>query len=189
MCALPRCTCSRASFPPPMLMPSNITSWTRLAWEASLAPRETLHMQVVNPDSVEVIDGFIDLDEAGLEAFLSERGLAMDLADIAFFQSYFQKKRAATPPLPKSRLSTRTGPTTCRHTTFGTELTDIAVDRRRCMRLLPSTNTWPCVAELWAASDKPVCLHRHGHHWREVPQGQGHPEESRRVSRKSTPAR
>lgn len=49
-------------------------------------------MQVVNPDPVEVIDGFIDLDEAGLEAFLSERGLAMDLADIAFFQSYFQKE-------------------------------------------------------------------------------------------------
>ena len=35
------------------------------AREASLAPRETLHMQVVNPDPVEVIDGFIDLDEAG----------------------------------------------------------------------------------------------------------------------------
>ena len=50
------------------------------AREASLAPRETLHMQVVNPDPVEVIDGFIDLDEPGLEAFLSERGLAMDLA-------------------------------------------------------------------------------------------------------------
>ena len=29
------------------------------AREASLAPRETLHMQDVNPDPVEVIDGFI----------------------------------------------------------------------------------------------------------------------------------
>ena len=57
------------------------------AREASLAPRETLHMQVVNPDPVEVIDGFIDLDEPGLEAFLSERGLAMDLADITFVQN------------------------------------------------------------------------------------------------------
>ncbi len=52
--------------------------------EASLVLRDTLSMQIPEPQPVEVVDGFIDLDEAGLNQFLADRGLAMDLADITF---------------------------------------------------------------------------------------------------------
>ena len=38
---------------------------------------------------VETVEGFLDLDEAGLAAFIADRGLAMDLADLAFCQRYF----------------------------------------------------------------------------------------------------
>ncbi len=101
MCAPPRCTCSRASFPPLMLIPSSITSSIRLKPVRHLLRRARLCIcRSGTPIPSKLVDGFIDLDEAGLEAFLSERGLAMDLADITFFQSYF-KKRAATPPLPR----------------------------------------------------------------------------------------
>ena len=59
------------------------------AREASLEPRETLHMEQPVPPMVETVEGFLDLDEAGLAAFIADRGLAMDLADLAFCQRYF----------------------------------------------------------------------------------------------------
>src|SRR5699024_1569071 len=52
--------------------------------EASLALRDTLQMEQPEPADVEVLEGFLQLDEAGLAAFLDARGLAMDLADIVF---------------------------------------------------------------------------------------------------------
>ena len=57
---------------------------------ASLDLPETLYMETPEPQPVEVLDGFRELDEAGLAAFISERGLAMDEADIAFCQQYFR---------------------------------------------------------------------------------------------------
>ena len=57
--------------------------------EACLVARETLQIAHPTPKPVEVIEGFLDLDEAGLSQFIEERGLAMDLADIAFCQQYF----------------------------------------------------------------------------------------------------
>ena len=124
------------------------------AREASLAPRETLHMQVVNPDPVEVIDGFIDLDEAGLEAFLSERGLAMDLADIAFFQSYFQKE-GRNPTITEVKVVDTYWSDHCRHTTFGTELTDIAIDDA-CVQA--AFDKYLAMRAELGREHKPVCL-------------------------------
>ena len=124
------------------------------AREASLAPRETLHMQVVNPDPVEVIDGFIDLDEAGLAAFLSERGLAMDLADITFFQSYFQKE-GRNPTITEVKVVDTYWSDHCRHTTFGTELTDIAIDDA-CVQA--AFDKYLAMRAELGREHKPVCL-------------------------------
>ena len=38
-------------------------------------------MQVAKPAKVEVVAGFDELDDEGLQRFIDERGLAMDLAD------------------------------------------------------------------------------------------------------------
>lgn len=46
------------------------------AREATLELHATLKMEFPTPDPVEVVEGFIDLDTAGLEAFIAERGLA-----------------------------------------------------------------------------------------------------------------
>ncbi|MDO4590213.1 MAG: phosphoribosylformylglycinamidine synthase, partial [Slackia sp.] len=54
------------------------------AREASLEVRDTLKMEQPAPGAVEIVEGFRELDEAGLAAFIAERGLAMDEADIAF---------------------------------------------------------------------------------------------------------
>jgi phosphoribosylformylglycinamidine synthase len=63
------------------------------AREASLAPKATLKMKTAAPASIERLDGFCKLDQAGLEDFISARGLAMDLADIQYCQRYFRGKR------------------------------------------------------------------------------------------------
>ena len=60
------------------------------AREASLEKPETLQMQYDIPTEVKTLDGFLELDRAGLEAFVRDYGLAMDADDIAFCQNYFK---------------------------------------------------------------------------------------------------
>ena len=58
--------------------------------EASLELPETLTPDYRIPDSVEVLEGFTELDDAGLDAFIRARGLAMDEGDIRFCRDYFR---------------------------------------------------------------------------------------------------
>lgn len=95
--------------------------------EASLALLETLTVEYPEPADVEVIEGFIDLDEAGLAQFLQDRGLAMDLADITFFQQHF-KDEGRNPTITEVKVVDTYWSDHCRHTTFGTELTNIQID-------------------------------------------------------------
>ncbi|MBM6698808.1 phosphoribosylformylglycinamidine synthase [Bifidobacterium pullorum subsp. saeculare] len=95
--------------------------------EASLAARETLKTAVPTPGKVEVIDGFRDMDAAAAARFIDERGLAMDLADLEFCQAYFREQRR-DPTITEIRVIDTYWSDHCRHTTFGTELTDVAID-------------------------------------------------------------
>ena len=56
------------------------------AREASLELPETLTVQYDIPTEVATLEGFLDLDRAGLEKFVRDYGLAMDADDIAFCQ-------------------------------------------------------------------------------------------------------
>lgn len=96
--------------------------------EASLALRDTLAMQIPEPRPVEVVEGFIALDEAGLAQFLADRGLAMDLADITFFQKYFRETEKRNPTITEIKVVDTYWSDHCRHTTFGTELTNVQID-------------------------------------------------------------
>ena len=94
---------------------------------ATLELPETLTQDVPEPEPVEVIDGFRELDEAGLAAFIAERGLAMDEADIAFCQQYF-KDEDRDPTITEIRVIDTYWSDHCRHTTFGTVLENIEID-------------------------------------------------------------
>ena len=94
---------------------------------ASLDLPETLHMETPEPAPVEVLDGFRELDEAGLAAFISERGLAMDEADIAFCQQYFRDEDR-DPTITEIRVIDTYWSDHCRHTTFGTVLDDVTIE-------------------------------------------------------------
>ena len=94
---------------------------------ASLDLPETLHMETPEPQPVEVLDGFRELDEAGLAAFIADRGLAMDEADIAFCQQYFRDEDR-DPTITEIRVIDTYWSDHCRHTTFGTVLDDVTID-------------------------------------------------------------
>ena len=91
------------------------------AREASLEPKQTLKANVPESEPVEVLDGFLELSEAELQAFIDERGLAMDLADIKFCQEYFAGE-GRVPTITEIKMIDTYWSDHCRHTTFGTRL-------------------------------------------------------------------
>ncbi|QWT17979.1 phosphoribosylformylglycinamidine synthase [Collinsella sp. zg1085] len=87
---------------------------------------QTLQQELIAPGSVEVLSGFCELDAKGRAALIVERGLAMDEADLAFSQAYFQSEKR-DPTITELRVIDTYWSDHCRHTTFGTELTNISI--------------------------------------------------------------
>ena len=97
------------------------------AREASLEKPETLHVDYELPDSVETLADFNALDDAGLAAFIAERGLAMDLDDIRFCRDYFRSEGRA-PTITEIRIIDTYWSDHCRHTTFMTTIDEARFD-------------------------------------------------------------
>lgn len=97
------------------------------AREASLDEVTSLQHEAVVPADVEVLSSFNDLDAQGLQDFIRTRGLAMDLADAQFCQQYFRYEQR-NPTITEIRVIDTYWSDHCRHTTFGTELTNITID-------------------------------------------------------------
>ena len=93
------------------------------AREASLEKPETLVVKYDIPTTVRTLDGFNDLDRAGLEKFVADYGLAMDADDIAFCQSYFRSEKR-DPTITEIRMIDTYWSDHCRHTTFLTVIDD-----------------------------------------------------------------
>ncbi len=92
--------------------------------EAALEKPETLQTAYEIPTEVATMDGFIELDEAGLADFIKQYGLAMDLADITFCQGYF-KTENRNPTITEIRMIDTYWSDHCRHTTFNTVIDDV----------------------------------------------------------------
>ena len=74
-----------------------------------------------------MLEGFCELDEAGLADMIARLGLAMDLADITFCQEYFRDEDR-DPSITEIRVIDTYWSDHCRHTTFGTVLDDVQID-------------------------------------------------------------
>ena len=93
--------------------------------EAVITKPEALDMESIVPADVEVVEGFIDMDEAALLAFRKERGFAMSENDIVFIQEYFKNEEKRNPSITELKVIDTYWSDHCRHTTFMTRLTDI----------------------------------------------------------------
>ena len=92
------------------------------AREASLDRPETLQVDYEIPTTVEVLEGFNQLDKQGLADFVKNYGLAMDEDDIAFCQNYFKNEEQRDPTITEIRMIDTYWSDHCRHTTFLTEI-------------------------------------------------------------------
>lgn len=92
--------------------------------EASLEEYKTLAMDYTVPETVKTLDGFIELDEAGLASFVADYGLAMDLDDIKFCQKYFIGEHR-DPTITEIRMIDTYWSDHCRHTTFLTNIDSV----------------------------------------------------------------
>ena len=88
---------------------------------ASLEEKETLALSYDLPDKVETLVGFNGLDLKGLNAFLKEKGLAMDIDDLKFLQAYFIKENKE-PTITEIKMIDTYWSDHCRHTTFLTTI-------------------------------------------------------------------
>ncbi len=92
--------------------------------EASLAMPQTLEMEVTIPESVAIVEGFVDMDRDGLANMVRELGLAMDIDDITFCQNYF-KSENRNPTITEIRMIDTYWSDHCRHTTFLTTIDSV----------------------------------------------------------------
>ena len=95
--------------------------------EASLEMPETLKAEYAIPETVAVLEGFLDLDEKGLADFVASYGLAMDCDDIAFCQAYFRKE-GRDPTITEIRMIDTYWSDHCRHTTFLTTIDNVTFE-------------------------------------------------------------
>ena len=125
------------------------------AREASLEPVDTLKMAYPDPDPVEVLAGFTALDESGLQAVIDARGLAMDLADITFCLQYFRDEEQRDPTITEVKMIDTYWSDHCRHTTFGTVLTDVRIDDAVVQAAF---DKYLDIRHRLGRDEKPVCL-------------------------------
>ena len=93
--------------------------------EAALTKPETLVMNYEIPERVATVEGFLELDRAGLEAMAKNLGLAMDAGDLEFCQGYF-KTENRNPTITEIRMIDTYWSDHCRHTTFNTIIDNVS---------------------------------------------------------------
>ena len=122
--------------------------------EASLDVPETLAIRYDIPTEVATLTGFTELSRDELADFIANYGLAMDLDDIAFCQSYFQKEDR-DPTITEIRMIDTYWSDHCRHTTFGTILDHVTFEDA----LLQKTyEDYLETRNALGRSEKPICL-------------------------------
>ena len=97
------------------------------AREASLGKKDTLISEYDIPESVKVLDGFLNLDETGLSDMISSMGLAMDIDDIKFCQEYFKSEKRC-PTVTEIKMIDTYWSDHCRHTTFLTTIDKVSFE-------------------------------------------------------------
>ena len=96
--------------------------------EASLDKPETLAIDYAIPETVATVDGFIALDDEGMNALLDKLGLAMDIDDLKFLQNYFKNEEKRDPTITEIRVVDTYWSDHCRHTTFSTHIDNVKIE-------------------------------------------------------------
>ena len=94
--------------------------------ETGMEKPETLVEEFPEPEDVVIFEGFQDMEEEKLKELYNSLGLAMTFKDFLHIQNYFQTEEHRDPSMTEIRVLDTYWSDHCRHTTFSTELTDVA---------------------------------------------------------------
>ena len=96
--------------------------------ETGLEKPETLVTVFPEPEDVKIFDGFKEMSEADLKALYDSLNLAMTFKDFQHIQNYFKNEEKRDPSMTEIRVLDTYWSDHCRHTTFSTELKNVAFD-------------------------------------------------------------
>ncbi|WP_394889196.1 phosphoribosylformylglycinamidine synthase [Clostridium perfringens] len=88
---------------------------------------KVLEENLEEPNEVEVLNGFLDLNEEGLKNFHREKSLAMSLEDLKMIRDYF-KSEDRNPTITEIKVIDTYWSDHCRHTTFETIIKDVYIE-------------------------------------------------------------
>ncbi|TBX09175.1 phosphoribosylformylglycinamidine synthase [Clostridium perfringens] len=88
---------------------------------------KVLEENLEEPNEVEVLNGFLDLNEEGLKNFHREKSLAMSLEDLKMIRDYF-KSEDRNPTITEVKVIDTYWSDHCRHTTFETIIKDVYIE-------------------------------------------------------------
>lgn len=128
--------------------------------EASLEKPETLDNDIIIPEDVKVLDGFIDMNEASLEEFMKKMGFAMSLEDLKFCQGYFKDTEKRNPTVTEIRMIDTYWSDHCRHTTFLTNIEKVEIEEGYCSEAIKAVydNYLEARKYVYVDRNKDVCL-------------------------------
>ena len=96
--------------------------------ETDMEKPETLVTVFEEPEDVKIFDGFCGMDEDTLKALYDSLSLAMTFKDFLHIQNYFRGEEKRDQSMTEIRVLDTYWSDHCRHTTFSTELTDVAFE-------------------------------------------------------------
>ena len=88
---------------------------------------KVLEENLEEPNEVQVLNGFLDLNEEGLKNFHREKSLAMSLEDLKLIRDYF-KSEDRNPTITEIKVIDTYWSDHCRHTTFETIIKDVYIE-------------------------------------------------------------
>ena len=94
--------------------------------ETGMEKPETLVAKFEEPADVAILDGFQDMPEAELKKLYDSLNLAMTFKDFLHIQNYFKSEEHRDPSMTEIRVLDTYWSDHCRHTTFSTELKNVA---------------------------------------------------------------
>ena len=96
--------------------------------ETDFKKPETLLTEFEEPKDIMVFDGFTEKSNAELRNLYDSLNLAMTFRDFLHIQSYFKDEEKRNPSMTEIRVLDTYWSDHCRHTTFSTELKEVAFD-------------------------------------------------------------
>lgn len=127
------------------------TEWTLLqgyvinpieSREADMALPDTLEAVYPQPAAVPVLEGLTTASKTELVALATDLGLAMELADLGCVQAYFRDVAKREPTLTELRVLDTYWSDHCRHTTFGTKLTHVDIEKGHFTKPIQDAYDW-----------------------------------------------